>query len=353
MPLGWLGPGRLVEDVVVVLHGGRVAFAGTAREYVVARAAADPDPRTGRAPLEPDEVLRVDGFVMPGVADRHVHIGLSDAAAVLAGGVTSVRDLGWPADAIFPLAAASEGPSFAGALVRATGPILTCHGGYPTAAAWAPPGTGLVVRGPEEAAAAARWVLARSSLGVVKMAMNGEAGPVLSDEELVAICDATHAAGAIVTAHVQGRGEAARAFGAGVDEFAHAPWSERLPDDLVGAMARRMRMVSTLDIHSRGRDTAELRTALDNLARFAAAGGPVVYGTDLGNGPLPTGIHVGEAWHLLRAGLPHERILQAMTFRPLAPGEPGDVVVLEGSPLEDLNALSRPAAVFRGGRRTR
>ena len=50
-----------------------------------------------------------------------------------------------------------------------------------------------------------------------------------------------------------------------------------------------MRIVSTLDILSFGRDTAELRVALDNLRRFHDAGGEVVYGTDLGNGPIPSG----------------------------------------------------------------
>ena len=52
----------------------------------------------------------VDGFLMPAVADRHVHIELSDPVAVLRGGVTAVRDLAWPPERIFPLADASEMP---------------------------------------------------------------------------------------------------------------------------------------------------------------------------------------------------------------------------------------------------
>ena len=48
-----------------------------------------------------------------------------------------------------------------------------------------------------------------------------------------------------------------------------------------------MRVVSTLDIHLFGRETPELDVAKDNLRRFAAAGGRVAYGTDLGNGPIP------------------------------------------------------------------
>jgi imidazolonepropionase-like amidohydrolase len=269
---------------------------------------------------------------------------------VVRAGVTAVRDLAWPADDVFSMVEASEGPSFNGPMVRAAGPMLTCPGGYPSRAAWAPPGTAREVRGAAEATEAVRDLLARGA-SVLKVALNTDAGPTLSDEEITAACDAAHAASVAVTAHVQGKGQAARALGAGVDEFAHCPWSERLPDELIGAAARRMRIVSTLDIHSYGRDTPELQVATDNLRRFVAAGGAVTYGTDLGNGPIPPGIHVGEAFHLVRAGLRPEGVLAALTHRPLAPGEPADLVVLGGSPMETLSALADVQLVVRGGRR--
>jgi imidazolonepropionase-like amidohydrolase len=302
---------------------------------------------------EPDEAYRVDGFLMPGVCDHHVHMALAEPAAVLRGGVTSARDLGWPPEVIHPLALASRDPTFAGPRIHAVGPMLTCGGGYPTSASWAPPGTGLEVTGPDEAAAAVMRVLAESTTPAVKVALNADAGPVLRDDELVAICGAAHAAGAVVTAHAQGRGQAERALGAGADEFAHCPWSERLSDDLMAAAARRMRIVSTLDIHSRGRDTPELRIALDNLRRFAQAGGSVAYGTDLGNGPLPQGIHAGEAVHLETAGIHGEALLAALVAGSLAPGEVADLVVLRGNPLDDVHELGDPVFVMKAGRRVR
>jgi imidazolonepropionase-like amidohydrolase len=324
-----------VEDVAVVMDAGRVVFAGPAAERTV---------RT-----EDEESF--DGFLMPGVVDRHVHIGMSDPRAVLAGGVTAVRDLGWPPDDILFLAEQSEGPAFDGPLIRAVGPIVTCPGGYPSNAGWAPEGTAREIAGPEEAAEAVRGVLAASGLPVVKIALNSDAGPTLSDAELVAICDTAHASDAIVTAHLQGKGQVERALGAGVDEAAHCPWTEELPEAVVTAMAARMRIVSTLDIHSFGQDTPGLRTALSNLSRFVLAGGTVAYGTDLGNGPIPPGIHVTEARHLLRAGLTVDQILTAMTLRPLHAGEPDMMVLLGGDPREDLNALGDVRAVWRDGRR--
>ena len=343
-----------MDDALVVMDGGKVVFAGASADLGV-RVAGDRGPETlsGQpAPPEPHQEIRLDGFVMPGVVDRHVHIGLSEPGAVVAGGVTAVRDLGWPADTIFSLAEASESPSFKGPLIRCAGPMITCIGGYPTAAGWAPKGTGLEVQGSEEAADAARHLLAGGA-AVLKVALNADAGPTLSDDELLAVCDVAHETETIVTAHCQGRGQVQRAVGAGVDELAHAPWSERLPDNLIRAMAQRIRIVSTLDIHSYGKDTPEVRTALDNLRRFIAEGGTVVYGTDLGNGPIPAGIHVGEVWHLYRAGLSAERLLRALTFRPLAPGEPADLVALGTNPLENLGALGDVRLVIRDGRRVR
>ncbi|HYU93123.1 MAG TPA: amidohydrolase, partial [Actinomycetota bacterium] len=119
----------------VVCDGGRIVWVGSAR----------------LAPQADDE-LEVDGFLMPGVADRHVHICLADPGAVLLGGVTAVRDLAWPPDIIFPLADASELPTFNGPVIRAAGPMITAPGGYPTTDRWAPPGTGLEIRSAEEAA---------------------------------------------------------------------------------------------------------------------------------------------------------------------------------------------------------
>lgn len=332
-PLAWFGPGQVVRRAAVVCDGGRIAYAG---------------PRIG-APTA-DDLLEVDGFLMPGVADRHVHIRLADPAAVAHGGVTAVRDLAWVPEEIFALADASELPSFTGPLIRAVGPMLTAPGGYPAQDPWAPPGTARELSGPEDATVA---VTELASLGAaaIKVSLNAEAGPTPSDAELAAIVETAHARNLPVTAHVEGAGQAERAVGAGIDEFAHAPWSERLPDTLLQAAARSMRVVSTLDILSFGEITPELRTACDNLVRFRAAGGAVVYGTDLGNGAVPAGIHVREALLLHEAvRMTPDEVLAAMTAGTLEDGAPADLVVLGDSPLERVEALADVRSVVRGGR---
>lgn len=328
----WLGPGRRLDDPAIVLEGSRILWIGPAGQ-------------AGPA----DEELEGDWFLMPGAVDHHVHLGLSDPKAVLRAGVTAVRDLGWPPEEVFPLVDISTGTDFDGPAVAAAGPMFTCRDGYPARASWAPEGTALEVEGPADAVAAVLR-LADSDPAIIKVALNAEAGPTLSDPELLAIVEAAHGRGLAVTAHLQGPGQTERAVGAGVDELAHTPWTERLPDGLVQAMARSVAMVSTLDIHSFGRSTPQLETAVDNLRRFRDAGGRVRYGTDLGNGPIPPGIHAGEARHLAAAGLPADEILGSMTHHGIEPGAPADLVGLQGDPTEDLGALSAPGLVIRGGR---
>lgn len=282
---------------------------------------------------------------MPGAIDHHVHIRLSDPRSVLHGGVTFCRDLGWTPEEIFPLVDISQGTDFQGPAIVAAGPMITAAGGYPSKAGWCPPGGWTEVRGAEEAAAAVEYIASQDP-AIVKVSLNSEAGPTLSDAELVAVCEAAHSRGLGVTAHVQGAGQTERALGAGIDELAHTPWTERLTDDVIASLARRTGIVSTLAIHR----SPELDVAVDNLQRFAEAGGRVRYGTDLGNGPIPPGIHAAEAIHLAAAGLSTEEILRAMTLAPLRPGAEGDLVGLRGNPFEDLAAFAKVDLVVSRGR---
>jgi len=331
-PLAWLGTGGLTPDVQIDLDGGVIASVGRVH------------------PVPDDtELVAAGGIVMPAAADRHVHIGLADPAAVLARGVTAVRDLGWPADSIFPLADLSELPAFDGPLIRAAGPMLTVPDGYTTRDGWAPPGTGREVSGPEEAAATVKELTALGATAI-KVSLNAEAGPVPSDAELTAICDAAHEAELPVTTHAQGAGQVERALGAGVDELGHTPWTDRLSDDVISRCAATMRIVSTLDILGFGRDTPALRIALDNLRRFHDAGGTVIYGTDLGNGSIPPGIHTRELLLLREAGLTNEEIVLALTRAPIEPGAPADLIVIGDDPLRDVHAFDDVRLVVRAGR---
>lgn len=330
-PLAWLGNGRLVADAAVVVSREEVVFAGPAED----------------AP-EGGPVRQMEGFLMPAAADRHVHMGLADAGSLLSAGVTAVRDLGWPSDDAFAMAENSRLPSFNGPTIVAAGPMLTAPGGYPSQASWAPPGTAMELATVDEAIDAVE-VLVALGAGHIKVAMDADAGPTLDDAMLTSIVGCAHEYEVQVTAHIAGAGELERAVGAGVDEAAHTPWTEAISDRVLREAASAMRWVSTLDIHSLGVDTPAVRVALDNLRRFRAHGGTVVYGTDLGNGGIPPRIHVRELMLMREAGMDVDDLLTSMIRAPLEPGAPADVIVLPESPFGNIDVFDEPTLVMRAG----
>ncbi len=338
----WSGPGagssggdRLSGPVAVSVAGDRVV------------GVHDP----ARAPDAPRQT--VDGVLLPGLVDHHVHTGLVDAPALSRAGLTTVRDLGWIPDEIWATAAASWDGRTPGPRVLAAGPFLTAPGGYPTRQPWAPEGIAWELRGPEDAERAV-GVLAGHHPCAVKIALNGEAGPCPDDETLDAVVRCAHRAGLPVTAHTEGAGQTERAARAGVDQLAHTPFSERLDDWLLDRLAATTTVISTVDIHGCGADTPERRVAVDNLRGFHRRGGIVHYGTDLGNGPLPLGVNAREIAALLEAGLTAPEVLAAMTggvpgTGSLAPGARADLVAVPGDPLSEPERLASAAPVLEAG----
>ena len=331
-----------VADASVVIEDNVITAAGASSEIAI-----------------PSGAERVDlaGQVLaPGFIDAHVHIGFYEPRAVLAGGVTTVRDLGWPPDDIFELAAMSGSDGFEGPTILAAGPMLTAPGGYPARAAWAPAGTALEVDSPAAAREAVDSLAARST--IVKIALHPPVGPVLDDETLNAITSAAHDNGLRVTGHISGLDQLERALDAGVDELAHMLMSpQRIPDELLERMvAAGTTIVPTLSIRS-GRDRT---IAVDNLARFHAAGGRVVYGTDLGNeGPRP-GIDPSEVGAMAAAGMSLIEIIRAATLSAaellglnagaIAAGRDADLVAFEGAIDDGPRLLQRVVRVWRRGR---
>ena len=153
----------------------------------------------------------------------------------------------------------------------------------------------------------------------MKVTLNAEAGPVLSDDVLRALVNHAHGLGRPVVAHVQGAGQPQRAVAAGVDVFAHTPWTERLADGELAAMAGAVVWISTLDMHGRGLYGDDYDRALENLTRFAAAGGTVVYGTDLGNDLEHADLNPREIAALRSAGLDPVQLIDAMTATGVLP----------------------------------
>ncbi|MFF2053649.1 hypothetical protein ACFVU2_18750 [Leifsonia sp. NPDC058194] len=273
---------------------------------------ADREQRTEPEQHAEPEPLHLGGTLFPRLTDHHVHLGLVDPVALFAGGITHAVDLGWdPAIARMWLAEHPRRPRTAIA-----GALLTAPGGYPVRSRWAPPAAAREIGGPRDGRQAVReQVMAGASR--IKVALNSDAGETVDDATLRAIVDEAVHAGLPVVVHAQGAGQVERAVRAGVAQLAHAPFSERVPDHVVLEAAQRgMGWISTLDIHGWGAPTPDHDTAVDNLRRFHAAGGRVLYGTDLGNGPLPLGVNARELAGLLSADLDATAVLRAIAGGP-------------------------------------
>jgi len=272
----------------------------------------------------------------PAFADHHVHLGLVDPSALPASGIGRVVDLGWCDEVVGLATSAAVATSYAGRFV-------TAPGGYPGASRWAPPRCTSEVAEPREAAGAVAHQVALGA-SVVKVTLNRDAGPVPDGATLRAVVEAAADAGLPVVAHCQGPGMVELGLAGGIAAVAHTPWTHRLDDEVVAeAVEAGQAWVSTLDIHGYGTPSADQDRAVDNVARFHAAGGRVLYGTDLGNGPLPPTLNLREIGLLADAGLSDDDLLAALTDPwPLADQGDGRTEVPDGpEPLAERLAHAR------------
>lgn len=269
----------------------------------------------------------------PVFTDHHVHLGLVDASALAGSGIGRVVDLGWSDDVVAMAARAPVATSYAGRFVAAPG-------GYPSASRWAPPHCSNEVAEPRDAAAAVGHQVALGA-SVVKTTLNRDAGPVPDLATLQAVVQVAAEAGLPVVAHCQGPGMVELALAAGITALAHTPWTHRLDDEVVAeAVEAGQAWVSTLDIHGYGTSSPDQDRAVDNLGRFRAAGGRVLYGTDLGNGPMPVTLNLREVGLLLDAGLTDDDLLAALTdpwpFAEVLPGLATEVPDAQGPIVDRL-----------------
>jgi imidazolonepropionase-like amidohydrolase len=196
--------------------------------------------------------------------------------------------------------------------------------------------------------------LAAAGASVIKVALDPtRGGPALPATTLQTVVAAARERGLGVTAHVSGVAEVVKALDAGVTELAHWPFGEEVPGDVIGRMAASVAVVPTLHI-----DPSPARR--NGVRSFVAAGGRVLYGTDLGNQGPPPAVDVTELELLVEAGLSPAGAVAAATSLAaehlglpatgrVAPGWVADLLMVDGDPLEDPRALIRPRLVSRAG----
>ena len=193
----------------------------------------------------------------------------------------------------------------------------------------------------------------------------------MSPEVIRAAVEETHAQGKLVLAHPTSLAGVRAAIAGGVDVLVHTTLGEKDPWNaavLAQLTKQHMSVIPTFKLWG-----YELRkenvpapiveklvgATLEELRAFNAAGGQILFGTDVGymHEYDPTEEYV----YLKQAGLTTAQILASLTTAPaarwkegarrgrLVPGADADIVVLAGDPAEDVKNFANVRCVFRGG----
>jgi imidazolonepropionase-like amidohydrolase len=345
-----------IADGVVVIAGDRITAVGTAADFVL-----------------PPDATRIDaqgGTILPGFINAHVHAGYSEAnlEAWAQGGVTTVRDLGNGGDreALFALRDSYRDQPQLARLV-AVGPWVSVPDGYPMVP-WG--AQGLAVTSVDDGRGKVAQLLDEGADMIKIMMESGKTFgidiPVLSLDEASAIVEVAHERGVLVSAHAMDSTDLARALDAGVDDIAHMIW-DPLTDGLIDRMVEDdVYWVPTLELyHHVAKDAGNGwdQLAIENLRRFVKAGGQVALGTDFdGYGAeFDLGMPMIEIESMAAAGMTPMQIIVAATANAahvcnldaeigtLESGKAADILVVDGDPLKDLQALARTILVLRDG----
>lgn len=363
---------------LVAIQGNRIVAIGQSADFEI-----------------PDEALVIDaagGTILPGIINSHVH-SVSSAEtrrqSFLLEGVTSVCDLGIPLSRMpeYEQENTESGPAARG---FQAGPIITAPGGYPG------PYYGFVVnyeiQGVDEAEHAVRDLHARGA-DYIKVALepgfDGENLPVMDIQELRSIAAAAQTHDLLVRAHVMHNDMLEVALDAGVDVIEHVPMPSFAPEELdamfddTGAFnipseleSHLLRMIDqgvvlvpTLDIFIGGTyrrgdlnpgEMADFIQAVLGIVQFFHdSGGIIAVGNDY------PGVHHGmplrEMDHLQTAGLSTLEVIEAATehaayvcgqsdeLGTLEKGKLADLIVVDGDPLENLNALKSVSYIVKDG----
>jgi imidazolonepropionase-like amidohydrolase len=332
--------------------------------------------------------------IIPGMIDAHVHLSsdcgpamgwvqseqqeaeaalriIGNAHRFLRAGVTTVRDLGTERGLAGLVRDRATGMP-AASIVTANQPI-TITGGHGSH-------VGMACDSPTELRRAIRFHAAQGSDWIKVMASGGFVNPrrpeglavyrpLFTAEEMALIVDEAHAHGMPVAAHCQNRDSIEMAFRAGVDTIEHATFAARpyaqVDERLASEIAEDGRyVVPTVNNYwlTTGVPWAPRDVALANLRRLYDLGVRLVAGTDMG---LPTTTPEVYAEGLMvfeEIGMDRKDILAAATSAAAAaikladsageirPGNPADLVALDGDPLTDPRAYFRVRLAMKDGR---
>jgi len=376
-----------IPDGVVIIHDKRILAVGRASDF--------------RLPVGVRIIDAQGGTILPGLINAHVHHSASveQRRRFLEEGVTTVCDLGTPLREM-PLFAETESTTGRAARVFYAGPIITAPGGYPDGL-YHTDGYNYEVATPEEAREAVREMVTRGA-SVIKIALDPSWNrehplPMLDVETAKAIVEEAHVHGLLVHAHMIQITYFPMALKAGIDIIEHMPFPTGWPSEeekqkylesddptrpffedhfpeyasILGGMARQeIVMVPTVSALIKNQYSKSERSTheqfvvlavLDIIRRFREAGGIVAVGNDFNDRFMKERLPLMEMKALLDAGMTSLEVIEAATRHAaivsgaddlgiLEPGKLADLIVVDGNPLENIDALTQIRLVILDGK---
>jgi imidazolonepropionase-like amidohydrolase len=354
-----------------------------------------------KAEIPPDAqiVNHLDGYVMPGLIDCHVHLcspGAADprpykddpesilafraaanAKKTLQAGFTTARSVGSKFDVDIKLKKAIKEGIVVGPRLVASGRCITITGGHGH-------GGGIEADGPWEVRKAVRTLIKEDADVIKVMATGGvmtegvEPGAAeLTLEELVVAVEEAHRSGRKAASHAQGNTGIRNAVEAGIDSIEHGVF---LDAGIIEMMTQKgTALVPTLSAphnisiygieagipqYAVDKNTRVLECHLQSFRMAYEAGVPIALGTDAGTPFNYHGSNAGELELMVKAGMSPMDAIKAGTSAAasvlglqddvgrLAPGYMADILLVKGNPLENVGLLKDPkniTKVYLGG----
>ncbi len=339
-------------------------------------------------------------YILPGLIDVHVHLDAPVRSVLspfdfnylveeefshfadhrrgyLENGITAIRDCGGPAVKLFGWRSAIAQHRLLGPRLFAVGRLVTAPQGHPVATIWK--------RFPYLAREGAILAGNRAEL-IQGLELNQKEGPPdaikfidgtiglakqIIDPKLMADgIGWAHERHYITVVHTETPAEIHDAVQDGATGVEHVATAGRLPPGLIAQMAAQhtyadptfgeLEIALRLRKISAAQRAVELQTAYSSVRQLAAAGVPLVIGTDAPLVPYGTGF-LDELDQFKRAGFSQAEILtfatrnnaaylgKPKTLGCISMGCNADLVVLSENPINNLRALRHPKLVFRDG----
>lgn len=371
--------GRVITGVgAEVIEDGYVRIEGGAITDVGARNDGSMRPTGIR-------IIETSGTILPGLINSHAHLawdGIHDLAAqslddppeisaykcasnmltCLRAGITTLRDLGMNKSNVFAKQAVEQG-IFPGPRLLICGEAIVQTGGHTY---WCC----REASGADEMRRAVREQV-QNGADLIKIMICHDRLE-FTDEELHAVIDETHRQGLPITSHATFDAAIARAVEFGVDVIEHGgSMTDETIDLLVSKGVPIVTTFSPLAMQSRPevarrynipewkieeRQAAVAdKSRFDGLVRAARAGVRIVFGTDAGSPAVRHETVVPEMEFMVSVGVvrdSHAAIMSATreaaamngvdaAVGTLEVGKEADVIVVDGDPVDDLQALAR------------